>query len=104
MIELVKSALQTIIDSLDAGHTNLSETECEELLSYIAKVTDKQEKLSKEQAIFYITKHINKKISRATFDNYVRNGLIPKGRDQMGFKEKFWIKSDLQDFIKQYKS
>ena len=89
MINLVKAALLSIIDSLDAGHTELSEVECKELLSYVAQVTDKHEKLSKEQARLYISKHIGKKISRATFDNHVRNGLIPKGQDQMGFKEKF---------------
>lgn len=27
------------------------------------------------------------KVSRATFDNYVRAGKIPKGRKQIGFKE-----------------
>jgi hypothetical protein len=26
-------------------------------------------------------------------------GIIPRGRDQMGFKEKFWVKKDLQDVI-----
>ena len=35
------------------------------------------------------------KVSRATFDNYVRAGKIPKGRKQIGFKELYWYKKDL---------
>lgn len=89
---------------MDAGHTDLSEQECKELLEYIAAVTDSMEKLSKTQACIYIKKHTNKNISRATFDNYVRLGIIPKGRDQMGFKEKFWVKKDLQKAIDYIKS
>lgn len=36
-------------------------------------------------------------ISRATFDNYVREGKIPKGLKQPGFKELFWLKRDLDE-------
>ena len=38
-------------------------------------------------------------ISRATFDNYVRDGFIPKGRKDEGFKELSWSKIDLDIFI-----
>lgn len=46
-------------------------------------------KLSKYQACKYLN------VSRATFDNYVRDKKIPKGRKQQGFKELFWYKKDL---------
>lgn len=36
-------------------------------------------------------------ISRATFDNYVREGKIPKGLKQPGFRELFWLKRDLDE-------
>ena len=36
-------------------------------------------------------------ISRATFDRYVKDGIIPKGRRQQGFKEIFYLKKDLDD-------
>lgn len=38
-------------------------------------------------------------VSRATFDNYVRDGFIPKGIKQEGFKELSWQKSDLDIFL-----
>lgn len=38
-------------------------------------------------------------VSRATFDNYVRNGFIPKGIKEDGFKELSWNKSDLDIFL-----
>ena len=55
-------------------------------------MTQSNVKYSKYQAINYLN------ISRATFDNYVADGKIPKGRKQQGFKEIFWLKSDLDKF------
>jgi hypothetical protein len=34
-------------------------------------------------------------MSRSTFDTYIRNGYIPKGKKQLGFKELSWNKYDL---------
>ena len=42
-----------------------------------------EQKVSKEQACYRLG------ISRATFDNRVRSGEYPRGKDQAGFKEKF---------------
>lgn len=49
----------------------------------IGFMTNPESKLSKYQAIKFLG------ISRATFDNYIAKGLIPKGMEQQGFKEKF---------------
>lgn len=38
-------------------------------------------------------------ISRATFDNHVRDGFIPKGKQIPGFKELRWYKSDLDLYL-----
>ena len=38
-------------------------------------------------------------VSRATFDNYVIDGLLPKGIKEDGFKELSWNKSDLDIFL-----
>lgn len=38
-------------------------------------------------------------VSRATFDNYVRDGFIPKGKQIGKFKELRWYKSDLDVFL-----
>jgi hypothetical protein len=34
-------------------------------------------------------------MSHKTFDYHVSKGDIPKGREQQGFKEKFWYKRDI---------
>lgn len=41
-------------------------------------------------------------MSRATFDNYVRNGIIPKGIKRPGFKELSWDKKTLDASIEAY--
>lgn len=38
-------------------------------------------------------------MSRATFDNYIREGKLPKGKKEAGFKELFWIKKELDEYI-----
>lgn len=38
-------------------------------------------------------------VSRATFDNYVKDGFIPRGYKQEGFKELSWNKADLDIFL-----
>lgn len=43
--------------------------------------------LSKAQACDYL------KVSRSTFDQMIRNGLIPKGEKHRGLKELTWKKS-----------
>lgn len=91
MIKIIKEILLKIID--DTGNSNLSSEECEEVIEYLSGITNKNEKLSKYQACKYL------KISRATFDNYVKAKKIPNGRKQIGFKELFWYKKDLDKFI-----
>lgn len=49
--------------------------------------------MNKTQAADYLG------ISRATFDNHVRDGFIPKGRQIPGFKELRWYKSDLDLYL-----
>ena len=78
-----------MIDNIDNGNSNASEEELDETLDMINKITNTREKLSKYQACKYL------KMSRATFDNHVRAGNIPRGRKEQGFKELFWLKSDL---------
>lgn len=88
-LNTLKIALEQVIDNIDCGNSKLDNTQLDEILSIINKATNTQNKLSKYQACKYLN------ISRATFDNWVKNGKIPEGRKEQGFKEKFWIKSDL---------
>ena len=41
-------------------------------------------------------------ISRATFDNYVREGKLPKGEHTIGFKELSWDLRTINDFKTKY--
>ena len=92
-LQIVKTVLQNVIDSIDNGNSNATEEECDEILDMINHTTNVQNKLSKYQACKYLG------VSRATFDNWVRSGKIPKGRKQQGFKEIFWIKEDLNKIL-----
>lgn len=89
MLQLIKKLLNQIIDDIDAGNSNVSYEEQCKILHFIQNITDKDQRMSKIQACDYLG------VSRATFDNYVKNGWIPKGYKQDGFKELSWMKSDL---------
>lgn len=90
--------LVKIIQDIDSGNSNISEEESLNIIKIIKSFTDKTERLSKYQACQYLN------ISRATFDNYVREGKLPKGQKVTGFKELFWIEKDLDNFIKSKKN
>ena len=93
MINLIRSLLQKCIDKIDAGNSNISADEEIEIIELLKKYTDKDRKLSKYQACKYLN------MSRATFDKYIREGKIPKGKKEAGFKELFYMESDLRKFI-----
>lgn len=93
MIGLIKKYLLKIIDDIDAGNSNLTEEEAVELVDTLKKLTDREERLSKYKACRYLN------VSRATFDNYVREGKLPKGTKVAGFKELSWVRKDLDSFI-----
>ena len=88
-LQILKYALQQIIESIDNGNCEMSEEEIKEAVDYLSMLCRKDGMISKYQAMKYLN------VSRATFDNYVRAGKIPKGRHVQGFKELFWIKKDL---------
>lgn len=98
MLKLVKELLLKLVDDIDTGNSNIEETQQVELVKLLQTYTDKSHKLSKYQACKYLN------ISRATFDNYVRAGILPVGKKEAGFKEKFWEKKDLDKFIKDRKN
>lgn len=81
--------LEEIADKLRKGTSEIDKDtmlDCFEILS----VGDKTSLMSKEEACKYMT------MSRSTFDTYVRLGLIPKGRKQVGLKELTWNKLELE--------
>jgi len=78
---------------MDAGNSSMSEKEQLEVVECLRKLTDKTKRLSKYQSCQYLN------MGRATFDKYVREGLLPQGKKEAGFKEKFWEKRDLDLFV-----
>ena len=94
MLKVVRELLLKMVDNIDAGNSNLTEDEALQVISYLKELTNKEKRLSKCEAYRYLN------VSRATFDNYVREGKLPKGQKQAGFKELSWSYKDLNDAIK----
>jgi predicted DNA-binding transcriptional regulator AlpA len=94
MLSIIRSLLQQHIDNIDAGNTNLNyEQQCK-LLRIMSNVDIGQDnEMNKTEATDYIG------VSRATFDNYVKDGFIPKGKEVGRFKELRWYKSDLDLYL-----
>lgn len=91
MVYIIKSILQQLINDIDAGNSVLTEEEQVKVLNCLQDIVSTR--LSKEQACKYL------KVSRATFDNLVRAGKLPKGIKEVGFKELSWKKSALDKYI-----
>ena len=94
MLNIIKNQLLKIISDIDAGSCNLSLDEEIEVINFINKLSNKECRMSKYEAYSYLN------ISRAKFDNLVKEGKLPKGKKQQGFKELSWNKKDLDLIIK----
>lgn len=90
---IIKSLLQKFIDDIDTGNCNMTMEEQGKVISVLSNIANPDQRMSKIQACDYLG------VSGATFDNYVRDGFIPKGIKQEGFKELSWQKSDLDIFL-----
>ena len=97
MLNIIKKQLLKIISDIDTGNCYLSEEEEEvEVINLINKLSNRDRIMSKYEAYSYLN------ISRAKFDNLVKEGKIPQGKKQQGFKELSWTKKELNKYIKQY--
>lgn len=94
MLKIIRSLLLKIVDDIDCGNSKATEEEELELIKVLQAYTDKTVRMSKYQACQYLN------MSRASFDNYVREGKLPRGKKEAGFKELFWIQKDLDTFKK----
>ena len=93
MLKIIRTILQKFIDDIDAGNSNLSFEEQCDIIRILSNIKSGNEEMSKTQAAEYLG------VSRATFDNYVHDGFIPKGVKKEGFKELRWYKSDLDTYL-----
>lgn len=94
LLQTIKTILQKSIDDIDADNTNLNYDQQCDIIKILSNVDIGQEnEMNKTEAADYLG------VSRATFDNYVRDGFIPKGKQIGKFKELRWYKSDLDMFL-----
>lgn len=94
MLKELRKLLISIIEDIDCGNSNIeSDADMFKIIETLKEYTRKDIMLSKYQAYTFLN------MSRATFDNKVRNGEIPKGQKVAGFKELMWNKKDLINLI-----
>ena len=82
--KLITNKLRQLATDIDAGNSNLTDEEAVELLSVIA-----HRAMSKEECCVYLN------VSRATFDNYVHDGFMPKGIKRRGRRDLVWYEDDI---------
>lgn len=85
----IEKELQHSIENIDAGNSEITEEELVELVKLLATINKGGERISKTIACEKILH-----CSPSTFDNYVREGIIPPGRKVADFKELSWNESD----------
>lgn len=81
---IIRTLLQKFIDDIDSDNCNITMEQQSKIISVLSNIANPDYRMSKVQACDYLG------VSRATFDNYVRDGFIPKGIKQEGFKELSW--------------
>ena len=94
MLKLIRNQLLRIVEDIDAGNSNLTEEEEIEVAKILKRCTTQDKAMSKYEAYTQL------RSSRAKCDNLVKEGKLPQGKKQQGFKELSWFKKDLDLFIK----
>lgn len=89
VIKILANELRTAADKLENGECAIGMDAAEDILGMLVHIP-----MSKAQAYEFLN------VSRATFDNMVAMGDIPKGRKEKGKKELVWYKDELQECIK----
>ncbi len=94
-IRILRSLLQEAINNIDAGNSNRTEEELDEIIKCVTKLNRGIKRISKREACEKILK-----CSTSTFDNYIKLGLIPPGHKDVGFKELSWSENDFDEATK----
>ena len=92
MKDTLRNILVGLVADLDSGNSNLNEEDTSKLVDTLKLYTDKTRRVSKYEACQFLG------ILRATFDNLVRDGQLPRGEHQIGFKELSWSLKDLENY------
>ena len=96
MLNIIKELLLKIIDSIDAGNSNITEQEAFEIIDIIKRYTDTTQYYNRTQAAKYLN------CSVQSFDLYRKEGKIPEGIKQAG-EVRQWTKQQLDKYITKYK-
>ena len=96
MLKVIKELLLKIIDSIDAGNSNITEKEAFEIIDIIKHYTDTTQYYNRTQAAKYLN------CSVQSFDLYRKEGKIPEGIKQAGGVRQ-WTKQQLDEYIAKHK-
>lgn len=94
--KLIRDLLADRLEQIDAGNSNIDEESAIAIFKAVNDSTDMTKRVSKYKACEILH------ISRAAFDNYVREGKLPRGEHSIGFKELSWSVKDLNEFKSKY--
>ena len=96
MLKVIRDLLIKIVDSIDAGNSNISEKEAFEIIDIIKRYTDTTQYYNRTQAAKYLN------CSVQSFDLYRKEGKISEGIKQAGGVRQ-WTKQQLDEYITKYK-
>lgn len=88
-LKVLRKVLEEAIDNIDAGNSNHSDDELDDIISSLTKLNRGIKRISKREACERILHY-----SPSSFDNYIKLGLIPRGHKKYGFKELSWSEKD----------
>lgn len=90
--KILAHLLRSLADNIDAGNSNITESEMAEIFDLISNSSNPNEKISKYQIADLLG------VNYKTIDYYIKKGYIPHGHQEVGFKEIFWYKKDVLKF------
>lgn len=96
-LKILRKVLEEAINNIDAGNSNHSDDELDDIISSLTKLNRGIKRISKREACERILH-----CSPSTFDNYIKLGLIPRGHKEYGFKELNWSEKDFDKATRPY--
>lgn len=90
LMKLLAKQMRDVADKIDSGTCELSTDEAVDILSAIS-----HHRMSKEESCKYLN------LSRSRFDDLVRDGIIPKGRKELGISSLVWYQDELDNVVRQ---
>lgn len=101
-LRVIRTLLVESLNNLDSGNSNHDDEELDAIIETLSVLNRGIKRISKRYACDNILH-----CSSSTFDNYIKLGLIPPGKKNVGFKELSWSEKDFDEAtlyrIKEYK-